>query len=57
MLYWILQYRVYERRGDLAGKGTHMSELENGQNSVKEEPVKEQAQYTPSVQAEFMREK
>lgn len=57
MLYWILQYRVYESRGDSAGKETHMSELENGQNSVKEEPVKEQAQYTPSVQAEFMREK
>ncbi len=34
-----------------------MSEFENGQNPVNEEPVKEQAQYTPSVQAEFMREK
>lgn len=34
-----------------------MAEMENGQNSANEEPVKEQAQYTPSVQAEFMREK
>lgn len=34
-----------------------MSELENGQNPVNEEPAKEQAQYTPSVQTEFMREK
>lgn len=34
-----------------------MSELENGQHSANEESVKEQAQYTPSVQAEFMREK
>lgn len=34
-----------------------MSEQENGQNPANEEPVKEQAQYTPSVQAEFMREK
>lgn len=34
-----------------------MSEIENGQNPVNDEPVKEQAQYTPSVQTEFMREK
>lgn len=34
-----------------------MSEIENEQDSAKAEPVKEQAQYTPSVQAEFMREK
>lgn len=34
-----------------------MAEMENGQNSANEEPVKEQAQYTPSVQAEFMWEK
>ncbi len=34
-----------------------MSEIENGQNPVNAEPVKEQAQYTPSVQTEFMREK
>ena len=33
-----------------------MSEQEKEQNKT-EEPVKEQAQYTPSVQAEFMREK
>ena len=34
-----------------------MSEQEKEQNPIAEEPVKEQAQYTPSVQAEFMREK
>ena len=34
-----------------------MSEQEKEQNFTGEEPVKEQAQYTPSVQAEFMREK
>lgn len=34
-----------------------MSEMENGLRPTQEEPVKEQAQYTPSVQAEFMREK
>ena len=34
-----------------------MSEQEKEQKSIAEEPVKEQAQYTPSVQAEFMREK
>jgi len=34
-----------------------MSEIENGQQPAKKEPAKEQAQYTPSVQAEFMREK
>ena len=34
-----------------------MSEQEKEQNPIAEEPVKEQAQYTPSVQPEFMREK
>lgn len=34
-----------------------MSEQEKERNNAEEEPVKEQAQYTPSVQAEFMREK
>lgn len=34
-----------------------MAESEKGQNEIRQEPVKEQAQYTPSVQAEFMREK
>lgn len=34
-----------------------MSEQEKEQNKTVEKPVKEQAQYTPSVQAEFMREK
>ena len=34
-----------------------MSEQEKEQYPIAEEPVKEQAQYTPSVQAEFMREK
>ena len=34
-----------------------MSEQEKEQNPIAEEPAKEQAQYTPSVQAEFMREK
>lgn len=34
-----------------------MSEQEKEQNFTGEESVKEQAQYTPSVQAEFMREK
>lgn len=34
-----------------------MSEQEKEQNPIAEEPVKEQAQYTPSVQAEFMRER
>ena len=33
------------------------SDSEAGQGAVEQEPVKEQAQYTPSVQAEFMREK
>lgn len=34
-----------------------MAESDKGQNSIQQEPVKEEAQYTPSVQAEFMREK
>lgn len=34
-----------------------MSEQEKEQNPIAEEPVKEQAQYTPSMQPEFMREK
>lgn len=34
-----------------------MSEIENGQRPAEAEPIKEQAQYTPSVQTEFMREK
>lgn len=34
-----------------------MAESDKGQNEIRQEPVKEQAQYTPSVQAEFMREK
>lgn len=34
-----------------------MSEQEKDQNQTEETPIKEQAEYTPSVQAEFMREK
>lgn len=34
-----------------------MSEQEKERNQTEEEPVKEQAEYTPSVQTEFMREK
>lgn len=34
-----------------------MSEQEKERNQTEETPVKEQAEYTPSVQAEFMREK
>lgn len=34
-----------------------MAESDKEQNQVQQEPVKEQAQYTPSVQPEFMREK
>lgn len=34
-----------------------MSESDKGQNEIQQEKVKEQAQYTPSVQTEFMREK
>lgn len=34
-----------------------MSEMGNDPRPAEEEPVKEQAQYTPSVQAEFMRER
>lgn len=34
-----------------------MAESDKEQNKIQQEPVKEQAQYTPSVQAEFMREK
>ena len=34
-----------------------MSESDKGQNEIQQEQVKEQAQYTPSVQTEFMREK
>lgn len=34
-----------------------MAESDKEQNQIPEEPVKEQAQYTPSVQPEFMREK
>lgn len=34
-----------------------MTESDKEQNQVQQEPVKEQAQYTPSVQPEFMREK
>lgn len=34
-----------------------MAESNKEQDKIQEEPVKEQAQYTPSVQAEFMREK
>ncbi len=34
-----------------------MAESDKEQNTIQQEPVKEQAQYTPSVQAEFMREK
>lgn len=44
-------------RIDPVGKETYMSEIENEQRPAEQEPVKEQAQYTPSVQAEFMREK
>lgn len=33
------------------------NDSEAGLDAVKQEPVREQAQYTPSVQAEFMREK
>lgn len=38
-------------------KVNQMSEQEKGTNTTGEEPVKEQAQYTLSVQKEFMREK
>ncbi len=34
-----------------------MAEADKEQNKIQQEPMKEQAQYTPSVQAEFMREK
>ena len=34
-----------------------MAETDREQNQIQKEPVKEQAQYTPSVQPEFMREK
>lgn len=34
-----------------------MAESDKEQNQIQQEPVKEQAQYTPSVQPEFMREK
>lgn len=34
-----------------------MAESDKEQNQTQQEPVKEQAQYTPSVQPEFMREK
>lgn len=34
-----------------------MSEQEKERNQTEEEPIKEQAEYTPSVQTEFMREK
>lgn len=34
-----------------------MAETDREQNQIQQEPVKEQAQYTPSVQPEFMREK
>lgn len=34
-----------------------MVESDKEQNQIQQEPVKEQAQYTPSVQPEFMREK
>lgn len=34
-----------------------MAESDKGQNNIQQELVKEQAQYTPSVQTEFMREK
>lgn len=34
-----------------------MAEADKEQNQIQAEPVKEQAQYTPSVQPEFMREK
>jgi len=39
----------------MAQQGKNHSDTE--QNLTEEEPVKEQAQYTPSVQAEFMRER